>query len=111
MLVAEADGGEIAGFIIGRFQPGFPAGQPLEAEIYNIGVLEQFRVAGIGTKLFNEYVRRCRDAGVAAVWLEVRASNAPAIAFYKKNGFERHSVRPNFYADPAEDAVVMTAAI
>ena len=40
--------------------------------------------------------------------LEVRASNAPALALYEGAGFRRVGVRKNFYTAPAEDAVLMT---
>ncbi len=42
------------------------------------------------------------------ITLEVRAGNAPAIALYQKLGFEPVGVRPNFYSDPKEDALLMT---
>ena len=49
-----------------------------------------------------------RAAGLAFVTLEVRASNAPAIALYEGAGFGRVGVRKNFYTAPIEDAVLMT---
>ena len=40
--------------------------------------------------------------------LEVRESNAPAIALYEKHGYGRVGVRPAYYRGPKEDAVLMT---
>ena len=40
--------------------------------------------------------------------LEVRASNAPAIALYEKHGFHQAGLRPGYYQHPREDAVIMT---
>ena len=40
--------------------------------------------------------------------LEVRESNASAIALYEKCGFEQVGMRKNFYAKPTENAVLMT---
>jgi ribosomal protein S18 acetylase RimI-like enzyme len=37
----------------------------------------------------------------------VRASNHPALAFYRALGFVKTSLRPSYYADPIEDAVLM----
>jgi ribosomal protein S18 acetylase RimI-like enzyme len=41
------------------------------------------------------------------VFLEVRESNAPAIAFYLKYGLAKSGRRPGYYRDPAEAAIVM----
>ena len=40
--------------------------------------------------------------------LEVRASNAPAIALYRKHGFQTVGQRRNYYQKPDEDALLMT---
>jgi ribosomal-protein-alanine N-acetyltransferase len=45
--------------------------------------------------------------GAERVSLEVRVSNAGAIAMYERYGFERHSVKPEYYRDNGEDALVM----
>ena len=41
------------------------------------------------------------------IFLEVRESYTPAIKLYEKCGFERLSVRKNFYSNPTENAIVM----
>ena len=48
------------------------------------------------------------NSGATFISLEVRLSNAPAISLYKKAGFESAGVRPSFYRDPTEDALIMT---
>jgi ribosomal-protein-alanine N-acetyltransferase len=45
---------------------------------------------------------------LAFLTLEVRASNQSAIGLYLKHGFEEVGRRKNFYADPQEDAIIMT---
>ena len=45
---------------------------------------------------------------LACLMLEVRASNAPAIALYEKHGFAAVGRRKNYYDAPREDAVLMT---
>ena len=52
----------------------------------------------------------CRFGAVnlAFLTLEVRKSNAPAIALYEKYGFQQAGLRPGYYQNPREDAVIMT---
>lgn len=45
---------------------------------------------------------------LAFLTLEVRASNAPAIALYRKHGFQTVGQRRNYYQKPDEDALLMT---
>ena len=47
-------------------------------------------------------------ANLAFLTLEVRASNEPAIALYRKHGFEEAGRRKDYYTKPKEDAVIMT---
>jgi ribosomal-protein-alanine N-acetyltransferase len=49
--------------------------------------------------------------GVRKVFLEVRQSNAPALALYEHMGFLRVGVRKNFYSNPTEDACLMMCLI
>ena len=54
-------------------------------------------------------LKRCAaEKGLAFITLEVRASNAAAIALYKGAGFRPVGTRRNFYTAPQEDAVLMT---
>jgi ribosomal protein S18 acetylase RimI-like enzyme len=48
-----------------------------------------------------------RDCGIISIYLEARKSNEAAIALYKKHGFDQVGQRKNYYADPAEDAILM----
>ena len=48
-----------------------------------------------------------RRMGIRNYTLEVRVSNAGAIALYKKLGFESAGIRPGFYEKPKEDALIM----
>ena len=47
-------------------------------------------------------------ANLAFLTLEVRASNAPAIALYRKHGFQEAGRRKDYYRDPTEDALLLT---
>jgi ribosomal-protein-alanine N-acetyltransferase len=51
--------------------------------------------------------------GIQTLWLEVRASNRPAIALYEQLDFNEVSVRRNYYptADGKEDAIIMALTL
>ena len=101
MLLAESASGSIAGFIVGRASK-----DGLEAEILNIGVREAARRSGAGSALLMEFLKICRERGSPSVWLEVRASNHGAKAFYGTFGFAPAGSRKALYSDPSEDADV-----
>lgn len=103
-FVARSEDGAAVGFLIGRIPP-VDGGV---AEIYNIGILSQFRRLGIGKSLLDEFIAACLSTEVSDIWLEARSSNREAISFYSKNGFEPKGLRRNFYENPTEDAELMT---
>ena len=79
-----------------------------EGYITNVAVFPDCRRRGIAEALLHELLRRAEEKGLAFVTLEVRASNAPAIALYEKLGFAPVGVRKNYYSAPVEDGVLMT---
>ena len=79
-----------------------------EGYITNVAVSPDCRRQGVGRALIAALTAAAHTQGLAFVTLEVRASNAPAIALYEGAGFVRVGVRKNFYAAPTEDAVLMT---
>lgn len=96
-LVAEAENGEICGFMTANAVLD-------EISIYNIAVKDGFRRLGIASALISELEK----GEPYRIDLEVRESNASAIALYEKCGFEQVGMRKNFYAKPTENAVLMT---
>lgn len=78
-----------------------------EGEVLSIAVGCDFRRAGIGRSLLDEAVRKMACAGAKIIYLEVRESNAPAIALYTSAGFEPVGRRRKYYQLPVEDALVM----
>jgi ribosomal-protein-alanine N-acetyltransferase len=98
-LVSEAEG-KMSGFLFGR-QVGD------EAEVLNLAVTSSRRQLGEGGALLNAALAAFRVSGVSRVFLEVRESNAAAIAFYAKYGFARTGRRPGYYRAPVEAAIVM----
>lgn len=77
------------------------------ADLLDIAVLEKARNRGVATALMSFMDEECISRGVKEIFLEVRASNAPAISLYLKCGFEKISVRKKYYGNPTEDAVIM----
>lgn len=77
-----------------------------EADITSVAVAPAYRRRGLAQKLIMELESRLPD-DTESIFLEVRESNTPAITLYEKCGFERLSIRRNFYSDPSENAIVM----
>jgi [ribosomal protein S18]-alanine N-acetyltransferase len=77
-----------------------------ELHIANLAVHPDRRKRGIAERL----LRRCLEEDGDAAWvgLEVRVSNAAALALYRKFGFQPTGVRREYYTDSREDALIMT---
>lgn len=99
-LVAELDG-HLCGYV------GMNLIEP-EGEITNIAVSGQFRRRGVARALVEHL---CKTDGLGRLMLDVRVSNAPAIALYEKCGFKSDGVRKGFYSKPREDALLMSLEI
>jgi len=78
-----------------------------EAEITGVAVEPESRGTGLGQDIVRHLLEKGKELGVKNYFLEVRKSNANAIAVYEKCGFERVGERKDFYREPDEDAVVM----
>ena len=81
-----------------------------DAEVGNIAVDTPFRGKGIGKALMEAMHKRAKEKGATQSFLEVRVSNANAIALYKKFGYESYGIRARYYED-GEDAMVMKRAL
>jgi ribosomal-protein-alanine N-acetyltransferase len=78
-----------------------------ELHLTDLGVTGAARRRGIARALVSQLLREGRERASRVVLLEVRASNAPALALYGTLGFEELDRRVGYYADTGEDAVVM----
>ena len=99
-IVAESEDGGVLGY----------AGLQVvldEGYIDNIAVEPNARRHGVADELLDVFCR-FGEANLAFLTLEVRASNEPAIALYRKHGFEEAGRRKNYYTKPSEDAIIMT---
>jgi len=77
---------------------------PYEYEIHTIGVDAAFQGQGIGRRLLDALLEL---ADGAAVFLEVRTGNAPAIALYRSAGFVEVGLRKRYYRASGADAYTM----
>lgn len=94
---------EYGGEVIGYADMWIIAG---EAQLFNIVVDPSYRGNEVGLKLMGHMI------GVAAktcqvITLEVRRSNVPALALYRRSGFRQVGVRKGYYTDNGEDAILM----
>lgn len=79
-----------------------------EGYITNVAVAPDCRRYGAGRKLVRTLISHAREQSLSFVTLEVRTSNAAAIALYTNEGFRPVGTRRHFYSNPPEDAVLMT---
>lgn len=80
-----------------------------EAHITNIAVRELYRGQGLGERLLREMMRTAAWLGAVRMTLEVRVTNHVAQSLYRKLGFYEAGVRPRYYTDNQEDALIMWA--
>ena len=78
-----------------------------DAHVTSIAVDPQHHRLGVGTTLMEELIELSAARVSGSITLEVRVSNESAIALYEQLGFESAGVRPNYYADTKEGAVIM----
>lgn len=78
-----------------------------QGDITNVAVKKAFRRRGIAERMLKTVFAWGGQMGLCAFTLEVRKSNAAAIALYESLGFATEGVRRNFYEKPREDALIM----
>ena len=94
------EGERVAGYVGSQTVMG-------ETDMMNIAVHPDFRRRGIAEELVNALVDGLKTMDSHCLTLEVRASNAPAIALYEKLGFQQIGLRKNYYRNPREDALIL----
>ena len=94
---------EMAGRIVGLCGVQNISG---EGEVTNVSVSGDVRREGCGYKMVKQLLERGKGIGIKDYTLEVRAQNTPAIKLYEKLGFKSEGVRPGFYDEPKDDAVI-----
>jgi len=102
---AEAPGQEILrGFLIAWLVHD-------EFHVLNVAVDPEARRRGVARALLGEAESRAREQGARMAMLEVRRSNAAAISLYRTLGYREVGIRPRYYAEDGEDALVMDKAL
>lgn len=79
-----------------------------EVHILNIATHPQARRQGHGARLLRHIVDLAKTASFKSIDLEVRRSNLGAQALYASHGFQVVGMRPRYYEDNDEDAILMT---
>lgn len=80
-----------------------------EGHVATVAVHPSCQGSGVGSLLLGELCRRAVGLGLVALTLEVRVSNLAARGLYGRFGFAPSGVRPAYYSDNSEDALVMWA--
>lgn len=78
-----------------------------EGHITNIAVLKEHRQKSVGNKLLEGIIWICIKNNIDSMTLEVRKSNIIAQNLYRKYGFIDSGIRPGYYQDNKEDAIIM----
>jgi N6-L-threonylcarbamoyladenine synthase/protein kinase Bud32 len=78
-----------------------------EGHVMNLAVRSDARGRGLGTALLSALVDEAGHRGLSRLTLEVRPSNAEAVALYERAGFRAVGRRPGYYSDSGEDGVIM----
>jgi [ribosomal protein S18]-alanine N-acetyltransferase len=93
-LIAEDEGGGLAGFAIVHLQE---VATKRYGYVVTLDVSPENRRCGVGDRLMNEMEARARVAGAAWMGLHVFAKNDGAIRFYERRGYRRVGVKIDFY--------------
>ena len=100
-VVARVDG-QVVGYA-GVMQSGE------DAHVTTLAVDPAWQRRRVGTRLLAHLTRVAAERGASHLTLEVRVSNGPAQALYRRFGFRPEGVRRNYYVETNEDALVMWA--
>lgn len=97
----------LAGFVLARVAAD-------EAEILTVAVARAHRRAGLGRALMDAVLRELHAERAESLFLEVDEANLPALALYRRLGFEQVGRRPGYYehaGGPRTGALVMRRAL
>ena len=104
LLAEDGVGGPVVGYVVFWVVHD-------EVHVLNVATALAARRRGIGRALMDAAEEEGRRRGARLSTLEVRRSNAPAIALYAAMGYRQVGVRHNYYAEEREDALVMVKTL
>jgi [ribosomal protein S18]-alanine N-acetyltransferase len=119
MLEAELSGNPFAHFLIAKRVPPSDVGSVSivgylcfwvvfeEVRLMNLAVIKSMRRKGIAKALVTQALEIGLAHAARCAVLEVRASNHAAHALYHNLGFRDVTIRPTYYSNPTEDALLM----
>lgn len=118
MLEAEMSGNQFAHFLVAKEAAESTTAAPVvgylcfwivfeEVRLMNLAVIKSRRHCGIASSLVGRALQSGLSQSAARAVLEVRSSNTAAQTLYRSLGFRDVSVRPKYYTNPLEDAVLM----
>jgi ribosomal-protein-alanine N-acetyltransferase len=119
MLEAELSGNPFAHFLLAKQVPSGEAGSVSivgylcfwvvfeEVRLMNLAVIESMRHNGIARALVTQALAVGLTQAAMCAVLELRASNHAAHALYRSIGFRDVTIRPTYYTNPIEDALLM----
>jgi len=82
-----------------------------EIQLINLAVHPKKRGIRLGQFLLTRMIEKGVSERIKNVWLEVRPSNCGARNLYKKMGFHEAGIRPKYYSESNEDAILMSLAL
>lgn len=97
VLAAEHRGERLVGYAAGRVAAD-------EGELFRIAVHPDFRRMHIAERLLEDIHGQMQERGAVKCFLEVKSRNAPAIALYEKQGYQKIALRKNYYNN--DDAII-----
>jgi ribosomal-protein-alanine N-acetyltransferase len=100
LVASDPESDTLAGFAVASLLPP-------QAELETVAVAFEKQRRSVGRRILKALLDELRTDSVTELLLEVRASNRAACGFYQTQGFQETGRRVRYYADPAEDAVVM----
>lgn len=96
LWVAESSG-RVVGDAVVLFRKGFAS-----ARLYSLVVVPESRGRGVARALLARAEEGARERGAVAMRLEVRSDNAPAIALYRRSGYEVVGRTADYYEDHSD---------
>jgi ribosomal-protein-alanine N-acetyltransferase len=101
-LIARTGGERLAGYLNFWLIAG-------EVHVHRIAVRQDQQRKGVASVLLRAMVGLAYQEGARSATLEVRSANEPARKLYERFGFEVRGIRPLYYDDTKEDALIMWA--
>jgi ribosomal-protein-alanine N-acetyltransferase len=100
ICLAAAEGDELLGYLVcSRYDQVW--------HLMNVAVAPERRRSGVATGMISRLLEEAGEGADLPITLEVRVSNRDAIAMYEGLGFRSAGVRPRYYQDNGEDALIM----